>query len=211
MSIRWPGIRDIQWDDIVPHPDNPNQLDDIGLKALKEELSKRGFVVPCVVWPHPDEEGKYQLIDGEHRWRVAGEMGLETVPCVVDESADPLEAAVRLLSINQLHGTPVPIRMAHLLADLRERIPETELRERLALGQSELQNYLQLGDFLDEGEGEGGVPHPQAKEPDSRVEIAVVATHKQGERINQLLVALTGDDAEKEPAVLARRAREWVE
>lgn len=209
MNIRWEGIEDIPWDLIEAHPKNPNVLDEGGMRALKDELAVRGFVAPCLVWPHPQEDGKYQLIDGEHRWRVAGELGHETVPCVVDRHTDETQVLVHLISSNRLQGQPVPARVAHLLAELRKEVPESELRDRINLSQATLANYLALEDFLEDGDGVG-VPRPKG-EPDSRVEVAVVATQGQAERITNLLGTLTGGDAEKEAAVLSRRAREWVE
>ncbi|MCB9609808.1 MAG: ParB N-terminal domain-containing protein [Polyangiaceae bacterium] len=40
---------------------------------LSAFVRKVGMVLPLVVRPHPEVEGRYQIIDGEHRWRDAVE------------------------------------------------------------------------------------------------------------------------------------------
>lgn len=201
-------IEDIPWGDIEPNPQNPNELEETGMAALKAEISERGFVQPCLVRPHPEKDARYELIDGEHRWRILGELGVETVPCVVDRDASDIDAQIRTISMNRLRGQFVPIRLAHLLADLKDRIPESELRDRLAMNQGDLANLLALEGYLEEGESES-VPRPKG-EVDSQVEVAIVATGEQAERIDVLLKQLTSEDPEKESAVLSRRAREWM-
>lgn len=201
-------IVDIPHGEIQPDPDNPNEMAAAQLNALRVEISQRGFVQPCLVRPIPPHSGnpevRYQLIDGEHRWRLLGELGAETVPCVVND-ADEDDAKVRTITMNFLRGNPIPIKLSHLLADLSDRIPESELRSRLALDGSQLKNYLDLAGYLGE---EPQPPRPNGTPEKPGVEVAVVATHEQAEQIQGLLDGLTGGDAEKESAVIARKARE---
>ena len=202
-------IVDVPWDSIEPNPENPNEMGEAEMKALRADIERRGFVQPVAL--RPLGGGRYMLIDGFHRWQILGELGMETVPSVIEEDADEDEGALRMVTMNFLRGNFVPIRLAHVVADLAERIPESELRERLAMDQSTLQNYLGLASYLDEADDNEGTPRPSSSgEPDDRVEIAVVATGPQARRINELLEELTGGDSEREPAVLARKAREWL-
>lgn len=184
-------IHDIPHGQIEPSPDNPNQMDDETLAALKDDIRRRGFIQPILV--RPVGEGRYRLIDGEHRWRVLGELGAETVPCVVEE-VDETSAKVRMLTMNRLRGEFVPVRLAHLLADLANRVQPDEIGKRLGMSKAELAELLDLG---------GWEPAQVAPELDTElmptpdpesVEVKIVARPEQAETIRGLLKGLSDEE-----------------
>lgn len=204
-------IVDIPLDHIQPDEFNVNEMADAKYRALRAEIEARGFVQPVLVRPvEPSSAAPaiaYQIVDGEHRWMALQELGSETCPCVVI-NADETEAQVRSLIMNGIRGNFVPIRMAHLLADLAERIPPEELQDRLALDRGEMRDLLDLSGYLDE-EPEDDGDKPETERP-SGVEVAVVATQKQAAKVHKLLDGLTGEDPERNAAVVARKAREFL-
>src|SRR5579864_7034957 len=67
---------------IVPNPRQPRRhFDDEALAALGESMRSRGVLQPVLV--RPVEDGRFELIAGERRWRAASIAGLETIPALV--------------------------------------------------------------------------------------------------------------------------------
>lgn len=201
-------IVDIPVDRIEADPENVNELSDEGYKALRDEIAARGFVQPCLVRPVPPSSKnpaiEYRMVDGEHRWLALTELGAETCPCVV-QPMDATEAQVRSMLMNGLRGSFVPVKLAHLLADLQERIPAEELQSRLAMDKADFDGLLDVAGFLEPDEPKEPTPRPE-KQPG--VEVAVVANQGQAEEIEKLLAGLTNGDPERNAAVVARKARE---
>jgi len=79
---------------------------------LEASIRNHGFTVPILVAPTPD--GKFKLIDGEHRLAIAKRIGLKAVPAVITE---PDEKRVTLLNIlaNTARGTQDPMSVAEAL------------------------------------------------------------------------------------------------
>jgi ParB/RepB/Spo0J family partition protein len=186
-------VEDIPHGNIEPDPENPNEMSGEMLEALKDDIRRRGFVQPVLVRP---VEGGYRLIDGEHRWRVLGELGAETVPCVVEEAGET-DARLRMLTMNRLRGKFVPVRLAHLLADIAARIEPEEIGKRLSMGKAELNDLLDMGGYEpptpERPEPEDVTDLPD--EPPETVEVRIVARTEQAEVIRDLLSGL--DDSEQ--------------
>ena len=85
----------LQWvprDQLHANDSNPNKVSEDNLKLLTQSILTNGWTLPIVVRPD------YTIIDGFHRWTVAGREPLKTmlggkVPVVIvdhqgDESAD---------------------------------------------------------------------------------------------------------------------------
>lgn len=195
------AVRSIPLAEIEPDPENPNQMSDEILDALKDDIRRRGFVQPILVRPLGDG---YRIIDGEHRWKVLGELGAETIPCVVVE-ADDTEAHVRMLAMNRLRGEFVPVRLAHLLADLANRVEPEEMGKRLGMGRAELAELLDLGGYEPPQSDPSDIEPVPTPNPET-VEVKVVASGEQAARIRELLDGLT-DDEQVLRIVAAARAK----
>lgn len=81
--------------------DNPNRMTEQQLQMLEEEIKKEGFDEPLVVVP--DEDGKYVIVSGNHRYKVAKNLGYKTLPCVV-KNWDKKETLIHLIKRNSLRG-----------------------------------------------------------------------------------------------------------
>lgn len=99
MTMREQEYRVIPVDLLRPHPDNPNEGDE---QALADSIDENGFFGACTVWPHPDEEGAYQILGGEHRWREACRRGQLELPCLVQLDIDHVTAVRILLADNEV-------------------------------------------------------------------------------------------------------------
>lgn len=64
---------------IEPREDQPRRrFDEEALEELAESIRQHGLIQPITV--RPEENGYYQIIAGERRWRAARLAGLETIP-----------------------------------------------------------------------------------------------------------------------------------
>ena len=72
---------------VEPNPHQPRRaFDDVELQALADSIAEHGIVQPLAV--RALENGYYQIIAGERRWRAARLAGLQEVPVVVLEADD---------------------------------------------------------------------------------------------------------------------------
>lgn len=131
--------------DLHPNPWNPNRQRDVVAKAIRESIEEYGFVDPVTVRPHPDLEGQWQIVNGEHRWKDLQELGHDTVSCVVLPELD--EAAARKLTmlLNE-GGEPDVVLMGALLTDLKGMQGEDDFLKAMPYTTAELDHLLSLAD-----------------------------------------------------------------
>lgn len=147
----------------------------------------------------PEGGVTHEIVDGEHRWRVLGELGAETVPCVVEDLSRE-DQQIRMITMNRLRGQFVPIKLAHLLADLATRNDLAQMRTRLAMEQSEMKDLLDLGDYMEPPPPKVDSPEPPSPRPGR--DVVVVATPEQAERIETLTSEDIDEQIEKISAAL---------
>jgi ParB family chromosome partitioning protein len=120
--------------DLLPHPLNANVMTEDLREKLKAHIKRTGRYPFLVVRPHPEADGKYQVLDGHHRITVLKELGHTEARCDVWQVGDR-EANLLLATLNRLEGQDAPIRRAQLvhellgemnLADLSGLLPESE-------------------------------------------------------------------------------------
>jgi ParB family chromosome partitioning protein len=80
------GLRTVAIEEVHPSAWQPRKtFDDARLAELAESIRAQGIIQPLVV--RGREDGGYELIAGERRWRAAQRAGLLEVPVVVREIA----------------------------------------------------------------------------------------------------------------------------
>lgn len=139
-------VVEIPTDRIEPDPANPNQMTESVLEALSRDIKSKGFVQPVLV--RPTEDHRYVIVDGEHRWRVLRDAGIETVPCVIDDRTED-DARLRMVSMNRLRGSFEPGKLAGVVSGLADEIGEETLTEILGMEGEEFTTVL-AGESLDE-------------------------------------------------------------
>jgi ParB family chromosome partitioning protein len=74
---------------LKPNPDQPRKtFDKDDLDELAASIRDKGVLQPILVRSQPGEEGVWQIIAGERRWRAAQLARLNTVPIIVKEMDD---------------------------------------------------------------------------------------------------------------------------
>jgi ParB family chromosome partitioning protein len=80
---------------ISPNPTQPRRLfDETALNELADSIRIKGVLQPILV--RPAEEGRYEIVAGERRWRAAQMAGLHEIPVVIRtfSDIDGFEAAI---------------------------------------------------------------------------------------------------------------------
>jgi ParB/RepB/Spo0J family partition protein len=174
-------------------------------EALVAEVRDQGFVSPILV--RPVGGNRFQLIDGEHRWRVVSDLGRETILSVIIDEDDEDEARIRALAMNGLRGKPNALKQAYLLADLVKRIPEATLRERLGMKAGEMEDRLRMAE-LDKGLGDRLKARSAPKRIGSKKIFRVTVSAEDHETIERVVEALQDGKMDRGEA-LAHACREF--
>jgi ParB-like chromosome segregation protein Spo0J len=121
-------------DDLLPHPLNSNVMPADLQAKLRAHIKRTGRYPFLVVRPHPDEPGRFQVLDGHHRVAILRDLGHTEARCDVWEVNDR-EARLLLATLNRLQGQDQPRKRAELihellgemsLDDLAGLLPETD-------------------------------------------------------------------------------------
>lgn len=138
--------RVVKVENLDPNPWNPNHLSPSDMKKLivgiREVREQAGSIPPIIVRENPDHEGRYQIIDGEHRWRVFKNEKWEEMDAFVIKADDGL-AKKLTLNLNYLRGEPNEKQEADLLASLiKEGYSPGQLAETLYLDEDTIIDKL---------------------------------------------------------------------
>ena len=125
---------------LKPNPWNPNEMGETAWKALGESIVKYGIhLQPLVV--RPRGEG-FQIIDGEHRYKWACEMGLPSVSAVVID-IDDFNARKLTQILNRTRGEDNPVALKELLDSLLADHDAENVIEGMAIAsEQDLDNIL---------------------------------------------------------------------
>ena len=175
---------------ISPNPWNVNRMSTRMRQKLARYLKREGLVEPLVVRPHPEEDGCFEVIGGEHRLRICSEeLGYEVVPCVVVEM-DDRRAKILSINLNELSGESMPNLLSKLLNDLQQEMPLTDMEAVLPYDTRELQDVLSLMQLPD-GLGDELEDEAAEMEKDAPVVVTVVLDKQQAETFDRAMELVT--------------------
>jgi DNA modification methylase len=144
-------------DKLTPHPANPNE-GDAGL--VSQLLEANGFAGAVLA-----QESTGILIDGETRWRTAGEEGMTGIPVIwLDVSDDERD---RFLASWNQSGRAGMNNMAKLVALLKGLVPTPRGLEGAAFDEEDLNTMVAHLEFVPDGSGRrlGGDPDEVPEPP----------------------------------------------
>lgn len=132
LQIEYVPINSLQ-----PNDYNPNRQSEHEFELLRRSITEDGFTQPIIV-----NRTDQKIVDGEHRWRMAGELGYETVPVVF---VDYTEARRRIATLrhNRARGSEDVGLSAAVLRDLRELGALDWAQDSLMMDEVELSTLLE--------------------------------------------------------------------
>jgi ParB family transcriptional regulator, chromosome partitioning protein len=130
-------------DSIEPNPVQPRVVfDPERLQELAASIRANGIIQPLVVRLH---EGHYQLVAGERRWRAAKLAGLNEVPVVVQEIADPQLLEVALIeNIQREDLNPIETAQAYDRLARGLGLSQEEIGRRTGKDRTSITNTIRL-------------------------------------------------------------------
>ena len=98
------NVQFINRDKLKPNDYNPNKVSEQNLQLLVQSILTNGWTMPIVIRPD------FTIIDGFHRWTVAGREPLKSmlngvVPCVIVDHKDESEDIYGTVTHNRARGT----------------------------------------------------------------------------------------------------------
>lgn len=140
----------LQWVDrgrVKPNDYNPNKVSKQNLELLKQSILTNGWTLPIVVRPD------FTIIDGFHRWTVAGEEPLKSmlegkVPVVIVKHKDKAGNIYGTVTHNRARGTHLLEPMKAIVKELMgEGKSVEEIGKQLGMRPEEI---FRLSDFSKE-------------------------------------------------------------
>jgi ParB family transcriptional regulator, chromosome partitioning protein len=148
-SAGGPELRELPVEQIEPNPEQPrSRFDAEALEALAGSISSAGLLQPLIV--RPLDDGRYELVAGERRWRAAQKAGLERIPAVVRSSPEDERLQAALIE-NMVREDLNPVDEARACASLVEDlgISKEELARRVGRSRASISNLIRLLDLPD--------------------------------------------------------------
>lgn len=138
------AIQELPLGDIRPNPFQPRtEFDEEALNELAASIKSIGIVQPITV--RAVENGKYEIIAGERRFRASKLAGLETIPAYIRKTEDEslLELAlIENIQREDLNAIEVAISYQRLLDECN--LTQDGLSERVGKKRATIANYLRL-------------------------------------------------------------------
>ena len=134
----------IKLESIEVNPFQPRtQFDEQALNELAQSIKTYGLIQPVTV--RPIENGKYQLISGERRFRAAKMAGLTEIPAYVRTVDDVQSVQMALVeNIQRSDLNAIEVALCYQLLIDECHLKQEELSDKLGKDRSTISNYLRL-------------------------------------------------------------------
>jgi len=130
--------------DVSPNPNQPRMhFDEETLVELAASIAEMGVLQPILV--RPVDEGAFQLIAGERRWRAAQRAGRTTIPAIVrttDDVTSVEQALVENLHRADLTALEEAAAYQQLIEDFE--LTHDQVAERVGKSRSAVTNSIRL-------------------------------------------------------------------
>jgi ParB/RepB/Spo0J family partition protein len=119
---------------------NPNEMTDKEFNEYVADVRRRGKLPKPIVVRRVGDI--YEIVDGEHGWRAAKEIGMKDVPCEI-VVADDYTARLETLKRNQ-HGTHNKVLEGRMFEDMKQSrdLTNVQLANDIQISESTVRNSL---------------------------------------------------------------------
>ena len=137
-------LREIDIERISPNADQPRKsFDENSLDGLAASIRTHGVVQPIVV--RSLQDGVFQLVAGERRWRAAQRAGLTRVPAVVRETHEHQALELALVeNVQREDLNPMDEANAYQRLLSEFRLTQDDIAERIGKSRASVANMLRL-------------------------------------------------------------------
>ncbi len=137
-------INEIDIHKIVPNPNQPRRdFDTESLNELSDSIREIGIVQPITL--RKMDDGTFQIIAGERRWRASKQAGLTSIPAYIRTADDENVMEMALIENIQredLNSVEIALAYQHLLEQYH--LTQEKLSERIGKNRTTITNYLRL-------------------------------------------------------------------
>jgi ParB family transcriptional regulator, chromosome partitioning protein len=177
------------------------------LDALAQSIREKGIIQPLLVRPLAGEDGAFELIAGERRWRAAQRVGMHEVPVTTRPLADSEALEIALVE-NLQREDLLPLEEAEAYRRLMDEFGRTQagLAEAVGKSRSHVANTLRLLSLpasvrrrLDDGELSAGHARALLAAPDPVVLAAEVVRRGLNVRATERLVQRRSETSLRKP------------
>lgn len=138
------SINEIKIELIDANPNQPRrEFDNEALSELADSISEIGIIQPITL--REMENGRYQIIAGERRWRASKQAGLATIPAYIRTADDENVMEMALIENIQrqdLNSLEIALAYQHLMDSYD--LTQERLSERVGKKRATVANYLRL-------------------------------------------------------------------
>ena len=136
-------VEKIKITEIEPNRNQPRKkFDEEALEELANSIKEYGVIQPIIV---TKEDGYYQIVAGERRWRAAKKAGLKEMPCLVRTENEQRKKEIALIeNIQRKNLNPIEkaLGLRQLLDDYN--LTQQELADKLGISRSGLTNSVRI-------------------------------------------------------------------
>ena len=138
------SINEIDSDKIVANPNQPRrEMDPESLRELADSIEQIGIVQPITL--RQMDDGTYQIIAGERRWRASQLAGLATIPAYVRNANDESVALMALVeNIQREDLNAIEIALAYSNMQQVMNLTQEAVAEKVGKKRTTVANYLRL-------------------------------------------------------------------
>ena len=104
---------------LIPNRYNPNRMSEEEFAEYVTEVEHLGHLSKPIVVRRLDN-GRFEIVDGEHGWRAAKKLGFDEVLCEVLEDVDDFEAMRQTFKRNR-GGRDNPVLLGRMFQEMLNR------------------------------------------------------------------------------------------
>jgi len=126
-------------------------FDQKSLEELASTIRVHGIRQPLTILPSSEQEGKYEIISGERRWKAAQIAGLTKVPCIIIHNQEAAEEIALIENIQRQNLHPLELMQAfQSLLDRKICNSTQEIATKLGINKSAVVEVLSLKNLPNE-------------------------------------------------------------
>lgn len=140
------SVRTVPLDRIDPNPQQPRMtFDEDTLRELAASITEHGVLQPILI--RPGDEGRYQLVAGERRWRAARIAGLRDIPALIEEIDDDTALEISIIENLQREDlSPLDEALMYERMTTDHGYSLRRLAQKLGKDKGYIENRLRLAD-----------------------------------------------------------------